>query len=299
MVLEDGSILNGERTVPVKTHGYFGSNSITWRVGSEAILYLGGSRAVLMQLAHPLVAMGVSEHSRYMTDPYGRAIHTFMLGQMLAFGSTATAHQAARTINLLHAHVRGTLPARAGDHQGGTIYSARDPELLLWVHATLVDTILHIYPLFIGPLSHDEQEQYYQESKRMAALLGLSPKDMPPTIDDLRQYINDMVYSNRLAATPQARQLVRKVLFPPAPIALRPFLHLHLQMTAALLPPPIRAIYDLQWGPKRQSIFDLCTRSLRLILPRVPVPLRILPVTHKLMRQGETMEKPRWSQRTP
>src|SRR5258708_37653139 len=113
---------NERKDGTVQDRGYFGTESATWTIGSEAVLNLGGARAVLMQLAHPLVAMGVSSHSRYISDPFGRAMSTFMLGQLLAFGSQSTAHQAALTINRLHKHVEGTLPAAAGDHTAGAIY---------------------------------------------------------------------------------------------------------------------------------------------------------------------------------
>src|SRR6266849_4254924 len=206
----------------MQDYGYYGPESVTWKISREAAILLGGARAVLMQLAHPLVAMGVSEHSNYMSDPFGRSWNTFLLGQMFTFGSSATALRAARTINRLHKHVHGTLPAQAGTYSGGTPYDARDPELLLWVHATLIDTILLTYPLLVGPLSLAEQEQYYQESKAMARLLGLSSADMPKTLGDLRQYVDEMVHSNRLAATPQARRLAHQVLFPPTPTFLRP-----------------------------------------------------------------------------
>lgn len=266
--------------------GYFGNESITWRIGSEAIVMLGGSRAVLMQIAHPLVATGVSEHSSYMSDPFGRAERTFILGQMLAFGSASTVRQAACTINRLHTHVRGTLPITVGDYPGGTTYYARDPALLLWVHATLVDTFLLTYPLFVKPLSEEEQDQYYQESKATARLLGLSSKDMPETATDLRQYVHDMVYSNRLAATPQARQLARQVLFPPVPDALKPLMYLNLQITCALLPPPVRDIYGLEWDGLRQRAFQLSARGMRIVIPHLPTSLRVFPITRKLMSEA-------------
>jgi uncharacterized protein (DUF2236 family) len=278
----------------MQDYGYYGPESVTWKIGREAAILLGGARAVLMQLAHPLVAMGVSEHSDYMSDPYGRTWNTFLLGQMLTFGSSATALRAARTINRLHKHVHGTLPAQAGAYSSGTPYDARDPELLLWVHATLVDTILLMYPLLVGPLSASELEQYYQESKASGRLLGLSPAQMPSTVRELLQYINDMVHSNRLAATPQARRLAQQVLFPPAPRTIRPLLHLNLQLTCALLPQPIRAIYGLEWGNWRQHAFDVSTWSIRTVMPHLPTHLRELPITRYLMEQGES----RWPLRT-
>ena len=272
----------------MQNHGYFGADSITWRIGKESILLIGGARAVLMQLAHPLVAMGVSNHSSYMTDPFRRTMHTFLLGQLLSFGTTDAARKAARTINRLHTHVQGTLPMEAGSYAGGTSYFARDPRLLLWVHATLADTILLLYPMFVGPLSTEEQNGYYQESKAMARLLGLREVDMPETAADLRAYVHEMSYSSQLAATPQARQIVQQVLYPPVPDYLRPLLHVNLQVTSALLPPPIRDIYGLEWGPKRECVFDLSTRLVRKTLPYVPQAMRVLPISRQLMEHDET-----------
>ena len=280
----------------MKDDGYFGADSITWKIGKEAILLLGGARAVMMQLAHPLVAMGVSAHSNYLQDPFGRTERTFMLGQMLTFGSTGIAQQAARTINQLHHHVYGELATTAGAYQQGTYYTAHDSELLLWVHATLIDTILHIYPLFIGPLSPDEQERYYQESKHMARLLGLAASDMPTTVQDLRHYVHDMLYSNQLAATPQARAIVQQVLFAPLSATFRVPLYLNLSITCGLLPEPLFAIYDLDWGPKRQRIFEWAAASTRKLLPYVPEQWRVLPVTDKMMQESGTVGA-RWHQR--
>ena len=267
-------------------HGYYGPGSVTWKVGQETAVLLGGARAVLMQIAHPLVAAGVSEHSSYLSDPFGRTEHTFLLGEMLSFGSTATAREAARTINSLHAHVHGTLSTRAGAFAPGMAYRARDPELLLWVHATLVDTLLEMYTLLVGPLSAEEQERYYQESKESGRLLGLSPNAMPATVNDLRRYVNEMVYSNKLAATPQARRLAQAVLYPPLPTPLRPLLHLNLQFTCGTLPQPVREIYGLEWSARQQRLFDWSVRGLRLSIARLPLSLRVLPITRRLIKEG-------------
>ncbi len=266
-------------------HGYFGKESMTWKIGQEAIVLLGGSRAILMQLAHPLVAAGVSAHSRYLTDPFGRALQTFMFGQWLTFGNTEATHKTARAINRLHAHVSGPLLHEAGRYNEGVEYRARDPELLLWVHATLIDTVLLTYSLFIGPLSYSEQEQYYQESKRMARLLGLCESAMPATVTDLRQYVQDMVNSDALAVTPEARRLARTVLFPPLPSVARPLLQLQLQLTNGLLPEPVRKIYDMRWNAHQQRLFDTSAKTLRAFWSHLPMPLRVLPITRRIMQE--------------
>ena len=267
----------------MKDYGLYGPGSATWKIASETVIMLGGTRAVLMQLAHPLVGLGVCEHSSYMADPLGRSERTFMLGQKLTFGSHSLAHESARTINQLHTHVHGELAEQAGAFAAGTRYKARDPELLLWVHATLIDTILYTYQLFIGPLSSAEQEQYYQESKALVRLLGLAPQAMPPTVQDLLDYVKEMVNSDKLAATPQSRQLVQQVLYPRTPSLLRPLLQLNTQITCALLPQPVRDIFGLDWSKSQQRAFDLSVRGLRTVVPRLPTSLRILPITRRIM----------------
>jgi uncharacterized protein (DUF2236 family) len=270
---------------PSYTHINQGPGSIGWKVNRESVILLGGARAVLMQLAHPLVAMGVSAHSDYMIDPFGRAKRTFVLGEILTFGSQEKARQAAHTINRKHLLVHGELPLDAGVFSQGTRFDARDPELLLWVHATLVDTWLLCYNLFIGSLTDVEQDRYYQESKEVAHLLGLLPDKMPNRIIDLRQYVDDMVHSEFLVATPQSRQLAHQLLFPPAPTIFRLLMHLNLQITSALLPQPIREIYGLEWNNRRQTIFDFSARGMRTIIPRLPVYFRELPITRRLMKE--------------
>lgn len=276
---------------PWQTHINNSPGSIGWKVNRESVVLLGGTRAVLMQLAHPLVAIGVSAHSDYMVDPFGRAKRTFVLGEILTFGSQLKARQAARTINRKHILVHGELPMDAGVYSKGTRYDARDPELLLWVHATLIDTWLLCYNLFIGALTPAEQETYYQESKEVAHLLGLIPDKMPHTIDDLRQYIDDMLHSDYLVATPQSQQLAHQLLFPPVHPIFRPLLHLNLQLTNALLPQPIREIYSMEWNTHRQAIFDMSTRGMRTIIPRLPGYLRELPITRRLMRETNRQDQ--------
>ena len=106
---------------------------------------------------------------------------------------------------------------------------------------------------------------------------------MPATVEDLQQYVNEMVKSDKLAATPQSRQLAQQILFPRTHALLRPLLHLNTQITCALLPPPIREIFGLEWSPTQQHIFDLSARGLRLLVPRLPMNMRMLPITRRLM----------------
>ncbi len=264
--------------------GYYGPDSVTWRVGSEAALMIGGARAILMQLAHPLVAAGVGRHSSYGSDPWGRMYRTLDLGRRMTFGTRGEARAAARTINRLHTHVTGELDAAAGSLPGGTPYHAREPELLLWVFATLVDTALSLYPLLVGPLSADEQERYYREGVEGMRLLGMAVEAAPPTVTTFKGYMRDMLAGDVLALTPPAADVARTILNMPAPLALRPLrpllrpaLFVNERLTIGLLPPALRDLYGFRWSDGQQALFDLWAASMRLMVPRLPALVRQPP----------------------
>ncbi len=257
--------------------GYYGPGSVTWRVDREAVLLLGGSRAVLMQLAHPLVAAGVSDHSAYRTDPFGRFRRTFDLTQAIVFGTRTEARQAAQTINQRHQNVRGALDTDAGSFASGAAYQARDPDLLLWVHATLIDTILMIYSLLVAPLSPAEQEQFYLESLQTARLVGLSPDRCPPTLDAFQEYMRAMLSSDRLAVTPAAKELAALVLHPPKLPVAWPLFEATANITTGLLPPRLREMFGYRWGRGQQVLFAGWVGATRRTLRMLPPLLREFP----------------------
>lgn len=257
--------------------GYYGPGSVTWRVGRETVLLVGGGRAVLMQLAHPLVAAGVYQHSSYQQDPAGRFRRTFDLGQALAFGTRSEARKAAQTINQRHKPVHGTLQQQAGDFGPDAAYRARDPDLLLWVHATLIETILQVYQLLVAPLAPAEQERYWQESFASARLLGLTPAHLPPTLAAFNSYMQTMLSSNTLAVTPEAKTLASLVLHPRAPLPTRPLFEATANITIGLLPPRLREMYGYRWSQGQQFLFDAWVHSTKRMLPLLPAWLREFP----------------------
>ena len=254
--------------------GYFGPRSMAWRMGRERVLVVGGGRAVLMQLAHPLVAAGVGEHSTYARDPWARTFATLDLMQRITFGTRFEARAAARQINRLHARVTGALAEDAGSYPAGTPYRALQPDLLLWFYTTLIDTGLYLYPLLIGLLTDDEREAYYQESKRTVVLLGLPEKMLPPRLADLQAYVEGMLASAELAVTAEAREVARVILHMPVPFVLRPALALGGEVTAGWLPERLRALYGLSWDHRRQKLLEAAETGMRALLPAVPPALR-------------------------
>ena len=131
---------------------------VAWRVNREQALLLGGSRALLMQAAHPLVVQGVADHSNFRQNPWARLRRTVETMGVVIYGSREDADKATARVRWVHSNiVSGTLQKPSGPFPAGTPYSAADPELVMWVHATLVDTALRVYQGWVQPLSEDEQ----------------------------------------------------------------------------------------------------------------------------------------------
>lgn len=250
-------------TQPHPVTGYFSDDSAVRRINRESILLLGGGRALLMQLAHPSVAQGVADHSDFRTNPWSRLQRTLEATTTIVFGSQHAADRAAAGVRKVHERVVG--PG----------YTANDPELLLWVHATLVDTALRVYRRFIGPIPPADVAEYYEQSKTVAALLGCPVEAQPDTYDDFRDYVRHMVATVEVGDT--ARSLARDVLYPRMPVVLAPAFEIGRQLTVGLLPPPLRERYGFSWDRPRQAALLAASASARAVLPRLPAAARRFP----------------------
>ncbi len=236
----------------------FSRDSVTWRINQEPALLLGGGRALLMQLAHPGVAAGVADHSDFRKRPLDRLLRTLELTIALTFGTREEALAAARQINSVHQRVRG-----AG-------YSATDPRLLLWVHATLIDSALVTYAAFVGSLPAGDRETYYQEAKLTGGLLGLANSRYPASLGEFDAYVERMLRGAELVVDARARELAGAVLRPSLrrvpPPAFRPLE----TITAGLLPARLRLDYGLPWGVAERLGFAAVRAGL-------PTATRLLP----------------------
>src|SRR3984893_1840429 len=183
-------------------HGLFGPDTIIWRVNRESAVTLAGTCAILMQLAHPQVAAGVRDHSSYQVDAAGRLRRTLELTMAIVFGPRPAAMQAVRTINSRHRAVRG--PG----------YAATDPQLLLWVQATLVYSAIHGYRSLVGPLSDAEADRYYQDTKEIGVLLGVPRQLYPASVEAFEAYLQGMIDRQEVAVGADARRMSEGVLHP-------------------------------------------------------------------------------------
>lgn len=256
---------------PTPDPGLFGPGSVTWRLHAEQWLIAAGARAFLLQAAHPAVAQGALDHSRFAQDPYGRVANTVRAMAILLFGTTREAHAAALRINRLHQTIIGTLAEDAGRHHAGDAYAAMDVPALLWVHAAFVDSILSAYQSFVGPLAPADRDAYWRESFRYARLLGLSEADLPASYAALQVYIRDAIASGEVHVGSGARAIARTILHPPMPWYRRPLWAVVQSMTVGQLPDALRRQYGLPWRRREWLLFRLVrawARLLRFLLPR-------------------------------
>ena len=248
--------------------GFFGPGSITWQVNRESAVFLGAGRAALLQLAHPWVAVALAHHSNLLNDAIGRFHSTFRVIYTMLFGTRAQAIEASRRLYQLHTGIRGELPHPIGSHAQGEHYEANEAAALRWVYATLVESALLAYDFVLPPLSPGEREQYYQESKRMAALFGLRGEDLPQDWEAFSRYTAEMFDSPQLGVDDNARALGRSVLSGVGTWLHPP--HWYLSMTAFWMPPRIRAGFALPFGTREQRAVDQAARWLPRLYPKIP-----------------------------
>jgi uncharacterized protein (DUF2236 family) len=260
--------------------GLFGPRSLTWRVNREGALLLGGGRALLLQVAHPLVAAGVSQHSNYREDPFGRLYRTLDTVTTIVFGATEEAEEAADRLRRIHTRVKG-------EADDGTPYVATDPELIMWVHATLVDTSLLVYETYVAPLSLDERSRYYDEQMLLGEKYGVAVAQQPQSWPEFREYFDDVVHGGTLQVTDALRDVADATLHPklPVPFVGRPAIEYFNLVTTALLPHRLRTELGLPWGPRRARFHTAQRRVIRRLIPVLPSLVRDFPMARSAERR--------------
>jgi uncharacterized protein (DUF2236 family) len=247
----------------------FGPGSLTWRVNGEAVLLLGGGRALLLQVAHPKVAAGVSQFSNYRREPWTRLYRTLELTLTIVFGTPAASRGASEQLRRAHERVSGT-------DDRGEPYHALDPELLLWVHATLIDTSLTIYERYVAELSTSERDAYYEEMKRLGEAYSVPRKVMPSSHAAFRRYFAAML-ADGLRVTETTRDVAAAVLRPDLPRIAWPAVELLRLVTVGTLPEPLREDLALGWGPGRERALAGSQLAVRRLLPVLPALLHRFP----------------------
>jgi uncharacterized protein (DUF2236 family) len=247
------------------TAGYFTDESMLRRIHRERAVALSGPRALLMQAAHPVAVRGLLSHTSAMDEPYERLARTAQVMSTIGFGSREDADRATRRVRAMHRR-----------------YRVDQPDLLLWVLFTLVDSGLVVYQLYVDKLSDGEQAGYWEDYKQVGRLFGLRDRDMPDTLDDLREYKREMLEGDVIHVSDWARERARSiVLEPPVPLVARPLLETVNFVTIALLPDRIRREYGFRPLPpavvRRALVAGGAEYVKRAVIPLMPDRLRLVP----------------------
>jgi len=252
--------------------GLFARGSVSWRLDREAVVLAGGTCALLMQIAHPAVAAAVDAHSDFRTDPFARLRRTLGASWAIVFGDLPTAERAIGRINAIHAVVRGVVP------ETGRPYRALDPDLLLWVHATLVDTALRMRDRFVGPLNPAEHDAYHREAASVAIRLGVPEDVIPSTAAELRTWMAGRIDSGDVRVSPTARALLPWILYPTRfpPRWIWDVAHL---ASISVLHPAVRRQYGLGWSAPRERGVERLAAASRWVVPRLPSVIRHVPAS--------------------
>ena len=259
--------------------GYFAPESLVRRLGNTPVTpFLGGGAAVLLQVAHPLVACGVVEHSGYERDLWHRLVGTLRALYWVTYGDTAEADRAAARVRRAHRHVVGVTTRELGKFPPGTRYSASDPELMLWVHATLVYSSLAAYQRFVEPLSELELERYHAEMRTIAELFGAPSRVLPRSYSEFSDYVEEQFEDDTITVTPPASEVASVILATPLPAPLRLLAPAHRLATTQILPPRLRHEYRLRWTRLHRLALPVAGRTLRYgAMPALAVAARVRP----------------------
>jgi uncharacterized protein (DUF2236 family) len=277
--------------------GFYGPQSEAWRLNREAMLLLGaGPRALLLQIAHPLVAAGVAEHSDFRSDPWTRLSGTLRSYLRIVYGTAGAARDEISRLHGLHRGIRGDVPEAGLRDRHGRRYSALDPDLSLWVHATLVDSTIAAYDAWVEPLSRDERARYYAETLPVGRAFGIPASRLPADLEAFEAYLDEMLGpSGPISVGDTARDLAGAILHPPLGPAVAaagwPFDRLAGFADAipsrayawlfwpaiGLLPGSVRQGYGLPWGLRQRAVAAWLVATWSAWRPVLPPAFRQMP----------------------
>jgi uncharacterized protein (DUF2236 family) len=232
--------------------GWFGPASVSWRVLREGSVMIGGMRALLMHAAHPLVVAGARQTGMYERDPWRRLERTLRQTFTVVFGTRREAAEASRRIDDIHGAVKGIDPVT------GLPYDARDPDLLLWVHACLVSSFLEFERRTIGKLDDAGRQRFHEEQMLAVEPLRLPREHIPATVQELDAYLDEVIASGILRHTQAAAAVAELVRHPPRQVPRRWLWRLVSFLTFHTLPPALRELYGVRHGLRH----ELATRAI-------------------------------------
>ena len=252
--------------------GYFGPNSMMWRVNKEITVLFGGARALLMHAAHPLIAAGARQTSFYQRDPWKRLIRTLSLQNSVTFGTKEEADDSAHRINKLHEVIKGT------DEITGDVYDALDHEQLLWVHACLQISSIYFYEKTVKKLTQEEKNQYHRENMLAADLVLINIKDMPQTHEELKQWVvKKSQTKDYLIVTDVAKDVQDIIAGGPVPTHIKPIWPFIAFTAFNTLPKEFKELYGVSESKVKDLILSFNLNFLKYTRPFLPPFFKLIP----------------------
>ena len=251
--------------------GYFGPNSMMWKINKEITVLFGGARALLMHAAHPLIAAGARQTSFYQRDPWKRLIRTLSLQNSVTFGTKSEADESAHRINKLHEVIKGE------DIITNKIYDALDHEQLLWVHACLQISSIYFYEKTVKKLSDSEKNQYHKENMLAAKLVLIDENKMPQTHDQLKKWVIEKSREDGyLIYTDVAKDVQDIIAGGPVPKHIKPIWPFIAFTAFHTLPPEFKSIYNVKDSKAINFLLSFNLLLLKYTRPLLPPFFRLI-----------------------
>ena len=251
--------------------GYFGPQSMMWKVNKEITVLFGGARALLMHAAHPLIAAGARQTSFYQRDPWKRLIRTLSLQNSVTFGTKSEADESAHRINKLHEVIKGDDPISGG------YYDALDHEQLLWVHACLQISSIYFYEKTVKHLSTDEKNQYHIENMKSAELVLININKMPQTHEELKKWvIEKSKEKDYLLYTDVAKDVEEIIAGGPVPTHIKPIWPFIAFTAFNTLPKEFKNIYGVKETKFKMILLNFNLKLLKYTRPFLPPFFRLI-----------------------
>jgi len=251
--------------------GYFGPNSMMWKVNKEITVLFGGARALLMHAAHPLIAAGARQTSFYQRDPWKRLIRTLSLQNSVTFGTKEEADESADRINRLHEVIKGQ------DEISGGTYDALDHEQLLWVHACLQISSIYFYEKTVKKLSDDEKNQYHKENMKAADLVLVDTSTMPKTHKELKNWVIEKSREkDYLLFTDVAKDVQDIIAGGPVPTHIKPIWPFIAFTAFNTLPREFKILYGIKESKIKDIILKFNLNFLKITRPFLPPFFRLI-----------------------
>ncbi len=251
--------------------GYFGPNSMMWKVNKEITVLFGGARALLMHAAHPLIAAGARQTSFYQRDPWKRLIRTLSLQNSVTFGTKEEANESAHRINKLHEVIKGE------DEITGGYYDALDHEQLLWVHACLQISSIYFYEKTVKKLTEKEKNQYHEENSIAAKMVLVDHKIMPKTHKELKNWVIEKSREkDYLVLTDVAIDVADIISGGPVPRHIKPIWPFIAFTAFNTLPPEFKTIYGIKETKFKTALLNFNLYLLKYTRPFLPPFFRLI-----------------------